>query len=141
MRVLFRSARRRPRTRRARPNGDGDEGRAQATSRGHPGRPRAGATGPGPTGRWTPALASATDAEAADHVGIAPLVLALEVVQEPAALADQHQQATAGVEVLLVALHVPGPVVDALRQQRDLPLGGAGLALLGGEFLGVRGVC
>src|SRR5690606_6741868 len=52
----------------------------------------------------------------------------LQVIQQLAALADQPQQALAGVVVLLVGLEVVGQVFDAGGQQRHLYLGGTGIA-------------
>ena len=68
-------------------------------------------------------------AEALDQRAVALDVDALQVAQEPAALADQQQQAAAAVVVVLVLTRVLGEVEDALREQRDLDLGGAGVAL------------
>jgi|SRR5665213_667148 len=55
------------------------------------------------------------------HVG------ALEVIQQAAALADHHQQPATGAVILLVALQMPGQMVDALREQRNLHVGGTGV--------------
>ena len=52
-----------------------------------------------------------------------------QVVQQPTALADEQQQATTAVVVVLVLLEVLGEVADAVAQQRDLHLGGTGVAL------------
>ena len=41
-------------------------------------------------------------------------VLYLEVIEQPAALADLHEQAAAGMMVLRVRFEVLGQVVDAL---------------------------
>ena len=52
-------------------------------------------------------------AEAGNQGPIALDVLALQVVEQLAALADQAQQTTTGVVVLLVLLEVAGQIVDA----------------------------
>jgi len=52
-----------------------------------------------------------------------------QVVQQPAALAHEEQQPTAAVVVVLVLLEVLGEVGDAVAEQRDLHLGGTGVAL------------
>src|SRR5262245_24618421 len=52
----------------------------------------------------------AADAEALDQRLVARLVLALDIVEQAAALADHLQQATAGVVVRLVGLKVLGQV-------------------------------
>src|SRR5688572_20908035 len=58
-----------------------------------------------------------------------------QILQQPSPLADEHQQATARVMVLRVALEMLGQAVDAFRQQRDLHLGRTGVALVGTELL------
>src|SRR4029453_11689790 len=55
---------------------------------------------------------------------------ALEVFEESAPLADQAQQATAGVVVLDVGLEVVSQPIDSLREERDLYLGRAGVAFV-----------
>jgi len=62
---------------------------------------------------------------------IAAEVGALQVIEQAAALADHHQQTATGAVILLVALQMLGQVVDALRQQGDLHVGGT-------RVLGVR---
>ena len=62
-----------------------------------------------------------------DERAVALEVVALQVVEQPAALADEHQQAAARVVVLAVLAQVLGELVDARGQQRDLDLGGAGV--------------
>src|SRR5262245_24410769 len=50
-----------------------------------------------------------------------------QILEEPAPLADQHEQASAGMMILLMRLEVVREAVDALRQERDLDLGGSGV--------------
>src|SRR6185437_12828354 len=61
-----------------------------------------------------------------DQGGIAGVVLRLEVVEQAAAAADQHQQAAPRVEILRVGLEMLGEVEDALGDDRHLDLGAAG---------------
>ena len=51
----------------------------------------------------------------------------MQVIEQTPALADHHQQATAGAVVFVVALQMFGKVVDALRQERNLHVGGSGI--------------
>src|SRR5262249_25146805 len=75
------------------------------------------------------------DAEGIDEPTIAVDVLRLQVVEEPAPLDDQLEEAAARVMVLRVDLEVLGQVRDALGQQRDLHFRRAGVALVLCEFL------
>ena len=54
----------------------------------------------------------------------------LHVVQETTALANHLEQALATVVILLVRPEVLGQVVDSLREQGDLNLGGTGVGLV-----------
>ena len=45
--------------------------------------------------------------------------------------ADHHEKAAAGVVVMLVLTQMLGQLVDAGGQDRDLDLGGTGVALMG----------
>src|SRR3954467_12087029 len=72
-----------------------------------------------------------TDAEALDQVRVAVRVLALQVVEKSAALADQLQQAAARVMVLRVRLEMVGQIADALAEERNLHFRGSGVALMG----------
>ena len=66
-----------------------------------------------------------------DDGAIAVDVLLGQVVQQAAALADHHEKAAAGVVVVLVLTQMLGQLVDAGGQDRDLDLGGTGVALMG----------
>src|SRR5919198_99991 len=77
---------------------------------------------------------STADAQLVDERPIALGVLLLDVLEEAPPLADQHQQAPAGVVVLHVRLEVLGEPVDALGQERDLDLGRPGVALVSLEL-------
>jgi hypothetical protein len=61
---------------------------------------------------------------------VAVEVVLLEVVQQAAALTDEHEQTATRVMVLLVAAKVLGQVVDALGQERDLDAGVARVLLV-----------
>src|SRR2546429_671469 len=55
-----------------------------------------------------------------------------DVVEKRAARRHELQKAATRMVILHVGLEMPGEVVDAFRQDRDLNLGGAGVAGLGG---------
>src|SRR5215212_5939333 len=83
-------------------------------------------------------LRLAAQTELADERAIPLQVLLLEVVQEAPAAAHQHQEAAAGVMVVLVLAQVVGEVVDATGEHRDLDLGRSRVPLVlpeaGGEL-------
>src|SRR6266851_1759503 len=70
------------------------------------------------------------DVQALDQIGVALRVLRLEVVEQPASAADQHQQATARVMIFRVGLEVLGEVVDALAENRNLYFGRTGVRVV-----------
>src|SRR6185295_9784242 len=77
-----------------------------------------GAAGHGERGSgWGPR--SPANPEFLGHGTVALGVLLAKVLEQPAALADQHEQAAPGVMVLLVGLEVVGEAVDALGQEGD----------------------
>src|SRR5437867_11499342 len=80
-------------------------------------------------------LPSPADSELVDERAVALGVLVLEVLEQPSALADQHQEATPRVVVLGVLLEVIGETVDPLRQERDLDLRRPGVALMDAELV------
>jgi hypothetical protein len=65
-------------------------------------------------------------------------VFELDIVQEPAAPADEHQQSATGVMVFLVNLQVFRQVFDAIGEQADLDLRGPGIGLVHLEFFDQR---
>src|SRR5215212_7606450 len=73
------------------------------------------------------AIALPAKAELADQRAVPLQVLPLEVVEEAAAAANEHQQATARMVIVLVRAQMLGEVVDAAREHRDLDLGGPGV--------------
>jgi hypothetical protein len=85
---------------------------------------------PGPA-RLLPARPGPTaEARLLENLAVALDFCALEVFEESATLADQAQQSAAGVVVLDVGLEVIGQPVDPLREERDLHLGGSGVAVV-----------
>src|SRR5262249_6714351 len=87
-----------------------------------------GAQGRAPSGGRIVRLLA--EIEAPDERAVALDVGALQVVELPAALADELQEAAARGVVLLVRLEVLGEVRDPLAEERDLHLGRAGVALV-----------
>ena len=83
----------------------------------------------------SPGPPSLADSELIGQDAVAFRVLLAQVLEEPAALPDQHEQAAARVVVFLVGLEVAGQPVDTLGQERDLDLGLAGVAVVGLELL------
>src|SRR5262245_56822820 len=70
---------------------------------------------------------STANAQLVDERSIALGVLPSQILEEPPPLADEHQEPPARVVVFRVRLEVLREAVDALGQQRDLDLGGAGV--------------
>ena len=58
-------------------------------------------------------------------------VNALEVIKHTTTVADHQQQTTTGVVIVLVLLEVLGQISDALGEQSNLDLRGAGVTLVG----------
>src|SRR5687767_13569259 len=73
---------------------------------------------------------SAADTQLFDDRAIPFRVLLLQIFEQAATLADQHEQPASRVMVLRVSLEVLGEVGDALGEQRDLNLGRARVALV-----------
>ena len=80
------------------------------------------------------------DAKPLDEGLVAGLFLALEVVEQLAALGDHHQQATARMVVFLVRLEVLGERGDAAGEDGHLNFWRTGVAFLGGIFLHQTGL-
>jgi hypothetical protein len=70
------------------------------------------------------------DAELADHGLVALGIVFLEVVEQAAALADQHEKPAARAVVFLVRLEVLRQLADAFAKQGDLNFGTSGVALV-----------
>jgi len=62
-------------------------------------------------------------------------IVRLEVIQQAAALADQHEKAAARAVVFLVGFEVFRQVTNALTQQSDLNFGAAGVVGMGGVLV------
>ena len=71
------------------------------------------------------------DAESRDDALVTIKVLALEVVQQPAAFADHLDQSEARVIVLRVRPEVIGQLLDALGEDSDLDFRGACVRIVG----------
>ncbi len=78
------------------------------------------------------------DTELFDESTILKDVVLLDVGQKTTTLTNEHQKTTAGVEILLVRLHVLGKALDALSENSNLNLGIAGvdrgITKLGGKL-------
>src|SRR6478672_10351028 len=66
-------------------------------------------------------------AETLDQRPVTVDVDVLEVAEQTTALTDEQEEPTTRVMVVLVLLQVLGQVLDALRQHRNLHLGGSGV--------------
>src|SRR5438045_2074862 len=65
--------------------------------------------------------------------GCVPLIVgSLEVIEQPAALADHDQQPAARVKIFFMRRQMVGQIADPLGQDRYLNLGRSGVALLDG---------
>ena len=67
------------------------------------------------------------DAQSLDELTVRNDVVLLDVGKKTTTLTDEHEKAAAGVEVLLMGLHVLGKALDALGKDGDLDLGVAGV--------------
>jgi hypothetical protein len=74
------------------------------------------------------------DSQLLNQTPIAIHALLLQIIQEAAALADELQQSTPGMVILLVGFEMLREIPDALAQQSDLDLGRTGIPLMGVEF-------
>ena len=70
------------------------------------------------------------NAELPDELRVPVGVLALQVVEQPAPLADQLQQAAPRMVILDVGLEVFGQVADAFAEKGDLDFRGAGVGVV-----------
>ena len=75
------------------------------------------------------AFGLAAEAELRDDLAVSLDVFALQVIQQPASPAHHLQEAPPRGMILLVGLEVLGQVRDPPGEDRDLDLGGAGVAL------------
>lgn len=79
---------------------------------------------------FPPRTASATQPEALDERAVAGDVDLRDVLQQATATTHEQQQTAPRVVIVLVHLEVFGEVLDALGQQRDLRLRGAGIGVV-----------
>src|SRR3990167_8562178 len=87
-------------------------------------RADAGRTG---AARRAPRQTLLADAQPLNERRVALGILALDVIEQAAALADQLQQAAPRVVVLRVGLEMLREVIDPLAEQRHLDFGGPGV--------------
>jgi len=73
------------------------------------------------------------DTELCDYVAVAIGIVRLQVVQQAAAFAHEHQQTTARCVILLVCFEMLGQFANPLTQNRDLDFGGTGVRIVGAE--------
>ena len=57
-------------------------------------------------------------------------VFFLEIQQKPSTPAYQLEQTSPGMEILFVGLQMPGQLIDSIRHDGDLDLGGAGVLVV-----------
>ena len=68
-------------------------------------------------------LGLAADAELLNQPFIAVKILRVQIIEQPATLADQTQKSAARMMILGVALEMIGELLDARREQSDLHFG------------------
>src|SRR6185312_5554271 len=76
----------------------------------------------------------ATQAEFLDQRLVARAVLAIEIIEQAAALGDESQKTTAGMVILFVVLEMVRQVLDAFGKDGHLDFRRTGIALGRGEF-------
>jgi hypothetical protein len=81
---------------------------------------------------------SPTDPESLDEGPIPRRILFPEILQKPAALSDQHQQAAAGMMVFFVGAKMAGQAIDPLGEERDLYLRRTGVTFVNAVLLNKR---
>jgi hypothetical protein len=69
-------------------------------------------------------------AQAADQIGVPIGILALQVIQEPAALPDKLEETASRVVVLRVGLEVLGEVSDSFAENGDLNFRRSGVGVV-----------
>ena len=75
------------------------------------------------------------DTQLVDQPFVARKIARMQVIKQPTTLADQSQQTTARVMILLVRREVLGQLVDPGREQRDLNFRRA--TVIGGSSVGL----
>ena len=61
---------------------------------------------------------------------IAAHIRVMQVIKQPPALADHHEQTPPGTVILQILLEMFGEVIDALGQQGNLDIGRAGVTFV-----------
>jgi hypothetical protein len=72
----------------------------------------------------------ATQSEAFDEIAVAGVIDSTKVIQQPSPLPNQFEEPASGEMVFGVSFEMSGQVNDALRQERDLYFGGAGVRIV-----------
>ncbi len=80
-------------------------------------------------------VGSFAKAKGVEELAVGGLVVVLQVREQPPAAADHFQESLAGIEIFFMALEMTGELVDTLRQEDDLDLGGTGVGLMKTELL------
>src|SRR3954465_3158758 len=75
------------------------------------------------------------DPELADYVPVTVRIVGLQIIQQPAAFAHQHQKAAPGCVVLRMGLEVFGQLANPLTQNRNLDFRRTGVRLMRPEAL------
>src|SRR5262249_47891431 len=70
------------------------------------------------------------DVQALNQIGVALRVLCLEIVEQSAPAADEHQEPTPRMVILCVGFEMLRQVTDALAQNGDLDFGRPGIRLV-----------
>ena len=73
------------------------------------------------------------DSEFADYVPIAVRIVRLQVIQQAAALAHQHQETAPGSVILFVCLEMLGQLANPLTQNRNLDFRRTGIRIVCAE--------
>jgi len=76
-----------------------------------------------------------TDTQLADYIPVAVRVMRLQVVQQAAALADEHQEPAPRRVILLMSLEMLSQLADAHTQDRNLNFRRTGVGIVGAEAL------
>ena len=71
-----------------------------------------------------------TDVESLDQVRVALCVLRFQIVEQPTAAADEHQQAAARVMIFCVRLEMLSEVVDSFAEECNLNFWRTGIAVV-----------
>jgi len=81
------------------------------------------------------------DAQLADDIAVAVRVMCFQVVQQAAALADEHQKAAPGSVILLMCFEMLGQLANAHTQNCNLNFRRTGVGIMSAEALNQVGFC